>query len=322
MRTADNPDSLRGAGLDGVVLDEAATMKQDAWDLVLRPALADRKGWALFISTPQHFNWFHALYEMGEDPANEEWESWQFPTWTNPFIPEGEIEAARKEMAEEDWDQEFGASFTAVGGAIFRLLSADRLIYLRPMPSGLEFRRTGVGMDWGTTKDHQAAVVCASRLSSGAVWIRSAWLSDSGSADDWVNEAQRCKKDYKASFARVDRSQSSIKDRLRDRSGNNPGFTDVENGKPDVEARIGDFQSLVKSRNIYFDMAGPGVRDYYDHLCAYHRDKDGRVVEEVDDDVDAGCYVVSGHTEPAGDLRPLGSLRMQAAPQRQRSNAF
>ena len=62
IRTGDNPDALRGAGLDGVVLDEAAVMKREAWELALRPALVDRQGWAVFISTPQHFNWFYDLY--------------------------------------------------------------------------------------------------------------------------------------------------------------------------------------------------------------------------------------------------------------------
>src|SRR5512146_688564 len=137
MRTGDNPNNLRGSGLDGVVLDEAAVLKPEVWDLVLRPALADKQGWALFISTPQHFNWFYDLFARGEDSQASDWASWQKPTWDNPFIPESEIDAARRDMDEADFEQEFGASFTAVGGAVFPLLSADRHIYLRPLPSGL-----------------------------------------------------------------------------------------------------------------------------------------------------------------------------------------
>jgi hypothetical protein len=292
-RTGDNPDNLRGAGLDGVVLDEAATLKPEVWDLVLRPALADKQGWALFIGTPRHFNHFYDWYERGQSGDYPDWASWQHPTWTNPHIKPEEIEAAQRDMTPEDFDQEFGASFTAVGGAVFADLGRNRPAYLRPMPAGLDVLRTGVGMDWGTTPQHMAAVVCGQVLKTGAVWIRSAWQSDSGSSDLWREEAVRCKQDYGATFARVDRSQSSELDRLRAE-----GFSDVESGIAQVEARIGDFQGLVMRRAIYFDAAGPGVVDYYNRLCAYHRhpagaSKAGQVVEEEDDDVDAGCYLVS-----------------------------
>ena len=298
IKTADNPDNLRGAGLDLAVLDEAASMKPEVWDLIIRPALADHQGEALFISTPQHYNWFFDLYQRAEADTTGTWAAWQHPTWDNPFIPAAEIEAAQRDMAPEDFDQEFGASFTAVGGAIFPLLSANRPMYLRPFPPGiLDFRRIGVGMDWGTTPQHKAADVAGGVLRTGVVWIRSAWESESGSANDWFDEAVRAKRDYGATLARVDRSQSSAKDTLKAR-----GFTDVENGTPNVEARIGDFQGLVRRNAIFFDVNGPGVREYYNHLCAYHRDKDGGVVEEQDDDVDAGCYLVSALVAPALDL--------------------
>src|SRR5690606_647788 len=98
-----------------------------------------------------HFNWFYDLFTLGEQ-GNGDWKSWQHPTWDNPYIPESEIEAARRDMLPEDFEQEFGASFTAVGGAVFRDLSANRSYFLRPMPAGIELKRVGVGMDWGTTK--------------------------------------------------------------------------------------------------------------------------------------------------------------------------
>lgn len=314
IRTADNPDALRGAGLDGVVLDEYASMKPDVWDLIIRPALADRQGWAVFISTPAHFNHFYDLYDHAEKDDSGTWAAWTHPTWDNPYIPESEIEAAQRDMLPEDFDQEFAASFTAVGGAIFRELSANRPLFLRPMPAELvgQFKRTGIGMDWGTTKEHQSAVVCASRLASGAVWVRAAWQSDSGSANDWYDEAARCKRDYDATFARVDRSQSSALDHL-DGMGYDEG-----KGVADVEGRIGDFKGLIQRRSIFFDLNGPGVKDYYNRLCAYHRDKDGKVIEEQDDDVDAGCYVVSELVKPQ-PAQPAAVSRTRlsySAPQR------
>ncbi len=288
-----DPNNLRGAGLDGVILDEAAIIKPESWELVLRPALADKQGWALFISTPQHYNWFYDLWERGQDKAQSDWQSWQHPTWDNPFIPQEEIDAAQRDMLPEDFDQEFGASFTAVGGAVFRLLSANRPFYLRPMPAGLSFARTGVGMDWGTTKEHNAAVYGASRLTSGAVWHRSVWMSDSGSSDLWRAEAVQQKRDIGATFARVDRSQSSELDRLKA-----AGYLDVQVGNPHVEVRIAEVQSLVIARNIFWDLNAPGMAASFNRWCAYHRYPDGharagQIVEEEDDDIDAGCYVDS-----------------------------
>ena len=314
VRTGDNPDNLRGAGLDGVVLDEAATMKQEAWDLVLRPALADKQGWAMFISTPQHFNWFYNLFEMAENDKTGTWAAWQRPTWDNPFIAQSEIDAAQRDMLPEDFDQEFGASFTAVGGAVFRLLSANRSFYLRPMPPGLEFRKSGVGMDWGTTKEHQANVTGGGMLSSGIVWIRSSWLSASGSSDLWRAEALRCKKDQGATFARVDRSQSSELDRLTAL-----GFQ-AESGLANVEARNGNVQSLIMAKSIFWDANDPGARVSFEHFCAYHRYPDnhakaGQPVEEEDDDVDGGGYLVSGfgNTKEYGSLAGLGGTKPYAA---------
>lgn len=298
IRTGREPDELRGAGLNAVVIDEAATIKEESWALALRPALADRGGWAMFIGTPKHFNHFYEWWLRGEDPENADWASWQFPTWTNPYIPPEEIEAAQRDMEPHDFDQEFGASFTAIGGAIFPRLALDRPFYLRPMPDHLPILRTGVGMDWGTTPQHQASVVCGSMLKSGEVWIRSAWLNPTGDENEWFSEAERCRRDYGADFARIDRSQSSAHSSVIAK-----GYSDVDNGVADVEARIGAYQGLIRPRRIFFDLNGPGVKEFFVHLCEYHRIPDGEPKagqpEEVnDDDVDAGGYLLKELTDP------------------------
>lgn len=315
VKTGSNPDDLRGAGLDGVVLDEAAVMDEAVWFLILRPALADRGGWALFISTPQHFNWFWSLYDFAERDTSGMWHAWQHPTWDNPFIPQEEIEAAQRDMEPADFDQEFGASFTAIGGAIFSLLSTNRQAYLRPMPTGLPILRTGVGMDWGTTKEHNAAVVCGSLLTTGDVWIRSAWLDDTGDDNRWFAEAARCVSDYGASMARVDRSQSSARGRL---SSQEIGYSEAETGVADVEARVGVYQGLIRNRHIFFDLNGPGVREYYAHLCEYHRNPaTGKPVEVRDDDVDAGGYLLKALTDAAPTSRPTTVEALRYAPSNQ-----
>src|SRR5262245_38853924 len=117
LRSADNPDSLRGATLDGVVFDEAAMAKPEAWP-TLRPTLSARRGWALFISTPKGLNWFHDLYQDAEDRRG--WQRWKFPSSANPYLPEDDIDAARGEMSSLLFSQEYEADFISTGSGIFR----------------------------------------------------------------------------------------------------------------------------------------------------------------------------------------------------------
>lgn len=119
VRSADNPDSLRGEGLDFVVMDECAFIHEDAWQEALRPALADRKGRALFISTPKGRNWFWRLWQRCIDDHDHEWHGWQLPTAANPYIDPTEIEAARLGLPERIFAQEFLAQFLDDAGGVF-----------------------------------------------------------------------------------------------------------------------------------------------------------------------------------------------------------
>ena len=108
---AENPDSLRGLYLDGAILDEYASMHPDVWGKVIRPALADRMGWAIFISTPAGMNSFYELYmHAKDDPA---WFADIFKASQTNILPKDELEAARREMTEEEFAQEFECSFSA-----------------------------------------------------------------------------------------------------------------------------------------------------------------------------------------------------------------
>jgi predicted phage terminase large subunit-like protein len=119
VRSADDPQSLRGEGLDYVVLDECAYMKEEAWTEALRPALADREGGALFISTPKGHNFFHGLWYHAEKSGDPLWAARRLATWDNPYIPRGEIEIARSNLPELIFRQEFGAEFIEGIGALF-----------------------------------------------------------------------------------------------------------------------------------------------------------------------------------------------------------
>jgi hypothetical protein len=120
VRSAHDPDSLRGVGLDLVILDEAALIDQRAWTGAIRPALIDKNGKALLLSTPRGRDWFWGLWMAGQDPLNTEWESWRFPTSANPLIPSEEIEAARHDLPALFFSQEFLAEFLDDASSIFR----------------------------------------------------------------------------------------------------------------------------------------------------------------------------------------------------------
>jgi hypothetical protein len=113
LRGADNYDNLRGAGLDLVILDEFSTMALAAWTEVLRPALADRQGRALFIGTPQGRNHFFDLYESAQDRPN--WATFQYTTEQGGNVSREELESAAKEMDERTYRQEFEANFETLG---------------------------------------------------------------------------------------------------------------------------------------------------------------------------------------------------------------
>jgi predicted phage terminase large subunit-like protein len=117
MWSSEHPDSLRGMTLNGVVFDEAALARPEAWP-TLRPTLSVRNGWAMFISTPKGLNWFHKLYE---DAAHmKSWQRWRIPSRENPYLPDDDIEQAKAEMSSLLFSQEYEAEFIAVGTGLFQ----------------------------------------------------------------------------------------------------------------------------------------------------------------------------------------------------------
>jgi hypothetical protein len=117
VRGADNYDSLRGDGLDFLVLDEYASIAREAWLEVLRPALADRQGKALFIGTPRGYNHFYELYQAAQNQPN--WATFQFTTEEGGNVPKEEIQSATHELDERTFRQEFQASFENLGSVSF-----------------------------------------------------------------------------------------------------------------------------------------------------------------------------------------------------------
>ena len=119
LKGANNPDSLRGIGLNYLVMDEAAYLEERVWTEVLRPTLSDKQGGALFISSPSGRNWFYDLWIDGQEDDEEDWESWQFTTLEGGNVPPEEVEAARRNLDTRTFEQEYEAEFVTYTGLVY-----------------------------------------------------------------------------------------------------------------------------------------------------------------------------------------------------------
>ncbi|MCI0361721.1 MAG: terminase family protein [Planctomycetaceae bacterium] len=162
VKSADNPDSLRGAGLDGLVFDEAAFSRERVWTDVLRPMLVDRNGWALFLTTPNGCNWFFNLFK---DACGDDWARWQRPSRENPIISAEELEEAKRKVGPRAYAQEFDAQFTEEEGAYFPVEYFPDSIWFDEWPSDDDIVLRCIACDpsLGKTKvsDYSALVMLA-----------------------------------------------------------------------------------------------------------------------------------------------------------------
>jgi phage terminase large subunit len=110
---AESPDSIRGMYFDGVILDEFAEMDPRIWGQVVRPALSDRLGWAIFIGTPKGQNHFYTMYKMALANGERGWYQVIHKASTSGVLPVEELEALKIEQTDEEYEQEMECSFTA-----------------------------------------------------------------------------------------------------------------------------------------------------------------------------------------------------------------
>ena len=140
LKGSDNPDSLRGVSLSALVVDEAAYVRQEAWEMVLRPALSDQGGPAWFITTPAGLNWFHDLWEQAH--LEDDWRTFSYTTIQGGNVPPEEVEAARRTLDERTFRQEYLASFETLSGRVYADFSDDNILDT--------VKDTGGEIYWGT----------------------------------------------------------------------------------------------------------------------------------------------------------------------------
>jgi hypothetical protein len=153
-------ESIRGRKYRRFIIDEAAMDPAlvDHWNLVIRPTLTDYKGDGFFLSTPKGRNGFWQFFQRGEDPAQLEWASFQMPTATNPHIDPSEIEAARGDVPELVFLQEYLAQFIDDNAGLFRRVLGAAVVEAHVDGAGLPLAIPGhsyvFGVDWARSGDY------------------------------------------------------------------------------------------------------------------------------------------------------------------------
>jgi hypothetical protein len=150
FRSAEREDSLRGGGVDFLVIDEAGSVPTRAWTEVLRPTLADTRGRLLAIGTPKRRNWFYDLFQRGRSEEHPEVAAFQAPTESNPHVPDEEVAHARATNPErvfrQEWQAEFldetGGVFTDLESRVLREYDPDAVDGDEPYATGVDFARS------------------------------------------------------------------------------------------------------------------------------------------------------------------------------------
>jgi PBSX family phage terminase large subunit len=186
LRGWESVETLRGQSFDFMVLDEIASMRNfwTGWNEVLSPTLIDRKGSALFISTPKGFNHFFDLYNMQE--KDKSYESFHFTTFDNPNIPVEEIEREKLSKPENTFAQEYLADFRKQEGLVYKEFSRDRHLYSSTsdrQPRNIVNKIAGV--DFGFT--NPAAVISVLKDFDGSYWVEEEWYKR-GKTDTQIAE--------------------------------------------------------------------------------------------------------------------------------------
>ena len=180
LKGADKPDTLRGVGINFLALDEVQDMRVEVWETVLRPTLASTRGKGIFAGTPKAYNHLYELFEKGQQRKNRDggsWASWQFPTISSPFIPVSEIEAARADMDERTFRQEFEATFESMSGRVYYQFTRREHVGEHAFNPNLP---VWIGQDFNV--DPMSSVILQPQI-SGEVWaVDEIYLSNSNTA--------------------------------------------------------------------------------------------------------------------------------------------
>lgn len=241
LRGWESVETLRGQKFDMLILDEVSSMRDfwTGWHEVLRPALADVAGQAMFISTPAGFNHFYDLYRM--EAKDNDYKSFHATTYDNPHIPPEEIDKIKLELTEDRFAQEHLADFRKTEGLVYKEFDRARHV-ISPHALPANWKEVIAGADFGFT--HPCAIMHIGKDHDGRYFVFNEFY-ERGKTDAEIAEyvaAQRFQRVY------PDPENPAAIEELRRRKVN---LREVKKGKGSVVAGINIVRELFKSNRLY-----------------------------------------------------------------------
>jgi len=183
LKGADNPDSLRGVGLDFIVLDEFQDIDKRTWTEVLRPTLSDKGGKAMFLGTPRGVGSFsHEMYTMAQN--TDGWGAHTYTTLDGGNVPESEIEEAKRDMDFKTFEQEYLATFNTYSGVVY--YNFDRNYTVKPCKD-LDTREIHCGIDFNINP----MSCCISVIENNIIYIIDEIAMNGSNTDEVADELKR-----------------------------------------------------------------------------------------------------------------------------------
>lgn len=278
-------ETLRGQAFDLIVLDEVAMCRNFwlNWQEVIRPTLTDRKGEALFISTPKGFNHFYDLF--GFEAKDPDYKSFHFTTYDNPHIPKEEVDKAKKEVTEDRFAQEYMADFRKSEGLVYKEFNRFRHVFKKE-PEGVV--KTFGGVDFGYT--NPCGVITIKKDKWAVYWVTDEWYK-TGNTDAQIADYVQALK-WEECYPDPE-SPAAIQE-LRNRGVN---VREVVKNKDSIKNGVSTIRELFNTNRL---RVHESCKNLIWELETYHypeskpdRNEDENPVKEDDHALDALRYALS-----------------------------
>lgn len=247
LKGADDPETLEGVGLRGVVLDEFARMKREAWDKSIRPALSDKGGRALFIGKPRGMNHLKEFYERGlsEESQWSDWQSWLFTTAEGGNVPLADIADARETLPAKVYRQEYEATFETLAGRVYdgftrrtHVVPHGELERLYKSGSRWQFARVAIANDFGWTDPNATLVI--GRTGTGRLVVMHEEYESNVLMDEsgWLGRFRQLRNEYSPNFFVADPSEPGHIAAMRRSLGGHPVVYGADNSITEGVRRV------------------------------------------------------------------------------------
>lgn len=175
FKGADKYDSLRGRGLTYCVVDEAAFCHENVWKQAIRPALSDKQGRAILISTPNGRNWFYRQYKNATFSSRTQWTAWHWPSNLNPLLTAQDLEEARSDLSNIDYRQEYLAEFVTKAGLVYDDFSDENVV--DDFTFDHDMHDCYLGMDFGYANPTAVCFMAYNRLNGTVTQFEEIYVS-------------------------------------------------------------------------------------------------------------------------------------------------